>query len=120
MAEAEIELSQRQREVLRGVVEGYVATGQPVGSRTLIERIRLDVSPSTVRNELAELETRGLRSQPHTAAARTPTARGYRHYADRLLEQLEPHPEGFPLDLRSARNEVDDVLQATTEMLTDL
>jgi len=120
MGQAEIELSQRQREVLRGVVEGYVATGQPVGSRTLLERTRLDVSPSTVRSELAELETLGLLTHPHTSAGRIPTERGYRYYADRLLERLEPHPEGFPLDLRAARSEVDEALQATTEMLSDL
>ena len=116
----EIELTQRQREVLRGVVEAYVATGEPVGSRTLVERTRLNVSPSTVRSELAELEALGLLTHPHTSAGRIPTQRGYRYYADRLLERLEPHPEGFPLDLRSPRSEVDDALQATTEMLSDL
>jgi heat-inducible transcriptional repressor len=120
MPEAEIELSRRQREVLRGVVEGYVATGQPVGSRTLVEQTQLDVSTSTVRSELAELEMLGLLTHPHTSAGRIPTERGYRYYADRLLERLEPHPEGFPLDLRAARSEVDEALQATTEMLSDL
>jgi heat-inducible transcriptional repressor len=115
---AEIELSPRQRALLRGVVEEYVATGQPVGSRTLVERTRLTVSPSTVRSELAELEAFGLLTHPHTSAGRVPTDRGYRYYADRLLEQLEPQPEGFPLDLLSARSEVDAALRATTEMLS--
>jgi heat-inducible transcriptional repressor len=117
---AEIELSPRQRALLRGVVEEYVATGQPVGSRTLVERTSLRVSPSTVRSELAELEAFGLLTHPHTSAGRVPTDRGYRYYADRLLEQLEPQPEGFPLDLHSARSEVDDALRATTEMLSDV
>ena len=116
----EITLGERQWQILRGVVEAYVATGHPVGSRTLVERIRLRVSPSTVRSELAELEIRGLLTHPHTSAGRIPTERGYRYYADRLLERLEPHPEGFPLDLTSARSEVDAALQATTEMLSDL
>jgi heat-inducible transcriptional repressor len=116
----DLKLSARQRRILRGVVEGYVATGEPVGSRTLIEQTRLDVSSSTVRGELAELEARGLLTHPHTSAGRVPTERGYRYYADRLLERLEPHPEGFPLDLRSARNEVDEALQATTEALSGL
>ncbi|HEY2940246.1 MAG TPA: heat-inducible transcriptional repressor HrcA [Gaiellaceae bacterium] len=117
---AETELSARQREILRGVVEEYVATGEPVGSRTLVERTGLGVSPSTVRSELSELESQGLLTHPHTSAGRVPTERGYRYYADRLLERLEPQPSGFPFDLSSARNEVDAALQATTEMLSEL
>jgi heat-inducible transcriptional repressor len=114
------ELTDRQRRILRGVVEAYVATGQPVGSRTLVEQTGLDVSSSTVRSEFAELEARGLLTHPHTSAGRIPTERGYRYYADRLLERLEPQPEGFPLDLSSAKTEVDVALQATTEALSDL
>ena len=117
---AETELSARQREILRGIVEEFVATGQPVGSRTLVERTGLSVSPSTVRSELSELESQGLLTHPHTSAGRVPTERGYRYYADRLLERLEPQPGGFPLDLSSARSEVDAALQATTEMLSEL
>jgi heat-inducible transcriptional repressor len=117
---ADIELNERQRAILRGVVEEYVATRQPVGSRTLVERTRLSVSPSTVRSELAELERLGLLTHPHTSAGRVPTERGYRYYADRLLERLDPQPGGFPLDLTAARTEVDVALQATTEMLSEL
>jgi len=116
----ELELSTRQRGILRGVVEAYVASRQPVGSRTLVERTGLDVSTSTVRTELAELERLGLLTHPHTSAGRVPTERGYRYYADRLLERLDPQPGGFPLDLTTARNEVDSALQATTEMLSEL
>src|SRR3954465_2166759 len=115
-----VELSERQGTILRRVVEEYVATRQPVGSRTLVERSGLDVSTSTVRRELAELERLGLLTPPHTSAGRIPTERGYRYYADRLLERLDPQPGGFPLDLTSARNEVDSALQATTEMLSEL
>ncbi len=115
-----IELNERQRAILRGVVEEYVSTRQPVGSRTLVERAELDVSPSTVRSELAELETLGVLTHPHTSAGRIPTERGYRYYADRLLERLDPQPGGFPLDLTTARTEVDAALQATTEMLSEL
>src|ERR671936_1813050 len=117
---AETELTPRQREILRGVVEEYVATGQPVGSKTLVARTRLAVAPSTVRNELAELERLGLLTHPHTSAGRVPTERGYRYYVDRLLERLEPRPGSFPLDLSAARSEVEAALQATTEMLSDL
>jgi heat-inducible transcriptional repressor len=117
---AEPELTERQRTILRGIVEGYVASRQPVGSRTLVERTGLDVSTSTVRGELAELERLGLLTHPHTSAGRVPTERGYRYYVDRLLERLDPQPGGFPLDLTTARNEVDSALQATTEMLSEL
>src|SRR6187397_3057368 len=116
----EIELTARQRAILRGVVEEYVASRQPVGSRTLLQRTGLHVSSSTIRSELAELERRGLLTHPHTSAGRVPTERGYRYYADRLLEGLEPQPGGFPLDLTAARTEVDAALQATTEMLSEL
>jgi heat-inducible transcriptional repressor len=117
---AERDLTARQRAILRGVVEAYVAGRQPVGSRTLVERTGLDVSTSTVRAELAELERRGLLTHPHTSAGRVPTEQGYRYYADRLLERLDPQPGGFPLDLTKARNEVDSALRATTEMLSEL
>src|SRR6478736_7913209 len=116
----EIELTTRQATILRGVVEEYVASREPVGSRTLLERVGLDASASTVRSELAELERLGLLTHPHTSAGRVPTERGYRYYADRLLERLDPQPGGFPLDLTTARTEVDSALQATTEMLSEL
>jgi heat-inducible transcriptional repressor len=114
------DLTERQRAILRGVVESYVETGQPVGSHTLVRWAGLAVSSSTVRSELAELEAQGLLTHPHTSAGRVPTEQGYRYYADRLLERLDPQPGGFPLDLSSVRSEVDAALQATTEMLSEL
>ena len=115
-----MELTERQQEILRRVIEDYVATGQPVGSKALVERASLTVSASTVRNDLAELESLGLLTHPHTSAGRVPTERGYRFYADVLLGQLEPRPGAFPLDLSSARSEVDAALEATTEMLSEV
>ena len=115
-----VQLSERQQAVLRRVVEEFVGTGQPVGSKTLVERSDLRVSPSTVRAELAELENLGLLSHPHTSAGRVPTERGYRYYADELLGRLEPQPPAFPLDLTSTSNEVESALQATTEMLSQV
>src|SRR3954453_14999683 len=82
-----IVLSGRQRDLLCHVVEEYVTTGQPVGSKTLVERAALPVSPSTVRHELAELERFGLLTHPHTSAGRGPTEPGYRTFANR-----PPHP----------------------------
>jgi heat-inducible transcriptional repressor len=112
------DLSERQRDVLLRVVEEYVATGQPVGSKNLVERAGMRVSPATVRAELAELERLGLLTHPHTSAGRIPTDRGYRYYVDRLLERPDTRAPSFALDLGEARNEVDSALQATTEMLS--
>jgi heat-inducible transcriptional repressor len=113
-----IELSDRQRELLARVVEEYLETGQPVGSKTLSQRLGQPIAPSTVRSELAELERLGLLTHPHTSAGRVPTERGYRYYVDRLLERLEPGPGAFQLDLTTLRSEVESALQATTEMLS--
>src|SRR5437588_3121773 len=120
MSSEQLELTARQREILRRVVEGYVETGQPVGSKVLVERAGMTVSASTVRNELAELESLGLLTHPHTSAGRVPTERGYRYYAEVLLEALDPRPAPFPLDLTTARSEVDAAIEATTEMLSEL
>jgi heat-inducible transcriptional repressor len=116
----ELTLTARQRALLRRVVELHVATRQPVGSRALVERAHLDVSASTIRAELAELERLGLLTHPHTSAGRVPTEAGYRYYADELLDRLEPTPASFPLDLGTAQAEVDAALQATTEMLSQV
>jgi heat-inducible transcriptional repressor len=113
-------ISDRQRQILRHVVEEYVTTGQPVGSKTLVERAELGVSSSTVRGELAALEAQGLLTHPHTSAGRVPTEHGYRLYADGLLERLELRPGAFPLDLTSVRSEIEAALQSTTETLAQL
>jgi heat-inducible transcriptional repressor len=120
MAESTELLTSRQREILRRVVEEYVATGHPVGSKALVERSSMTVSSSTVRSELALLEERGLLMHPHTSAGRVPTETGYRYYADELLEHVEPRPRDFPLDLTKARREIESALQATTEMLSQV
>jgi heat-inducible transcriptional repressor len=110
-------LTARQRELLARVVEEYIATGQPVGSRYLVERAGLSVSPSTVRHELAELEARGLLTHPHTSAGRVPTERAYRLHADELLARQEVRAESFPLDLSELRREIDSALETTSEVL---
>jgi heat-inducible transcriptional repressor len=115
-----LQLTPRQQEILRHVVEEFVAGGQPVGSKLLVERAGMSVSASTVRAELAELEALGLLTHPHTSAGRVPTEKGYRYYADELLGRLEPNPPSFPLDLASTSSEVESALQATTEMLSQV
>jgi heat-inducible transcriptional repressor len=114
-----MELSARKREILRRVVEEYVATGQPVGSRTLVERAGLGVSPSTVRNELSELEAIGLLTHPHTSAGRVPTEHGYRIYTEELVVAVEGRPGPFSIDLRAMRNELEEALRRTTEALSE-
>jgi len=121
MADAqELRLSNRQELILARVVEEYVSTGSPVGSKALVERTGLDVSSSTVRYELAVLEEQGLLMHPHTSAGRVPTDAGYRLFVDRLLDRLEARPGELDLDLSGLQSQVDSALRATTEALADL
>ncbi|MDN5745543.1 MAG: heat-inducible transcriptional repressor HrcA [Nocardioidaceae bacterium] len=75
---------ERRLAVLRAIVEDYVATEEPVGSKALVERHHLNVSPATIRNDMAALEDEGYLAQPHTSAGRVPTDKGYRLFVDRL------------------------------------
>jgi heat-inducible transcriptional repressor len=115
-------LSERQEEILARVVEEYVATGIPVGSKTLVERTSMRVSSSTIRNELAVLEEQGLLTHPHTSAGRVPTGLGYRLFVDRVLERIEGRPSAveLDLDLSVAPSQVESALQATTEALAEV
>jgi heat-inducible transcriptional repressor len=113
-----IELTPRKREILRRVVEEYVATGQPVGSKALVERSGMHVSSSTVRSELSELEALGLLTHPHTSAGRVPTDSGYRLYAQELVDTIEGRPGPPPVDVSAMRNELEAALQQTTDALS--
>jgi heat-inducible transcriptional repressor len=77
-------LDDRKLAVLRAIVEDYVSTNEPVGSKNLVDRHSLDVSPATIRNDMAVLEEQGFIVQPHTSAGRVPTDKGYRLFVDRL------------------------------------
>ena len=81
------DISERKKKILAAVVDEYIATAEPVGSRLLAEKAGLRVSPATIRNELAELTGMGYLAQPHTSAGRVPTARGYRLYVNELMER---------------------------------
>jgi heat-inducible transcriptional repressor len=83
------ELTPRQRTILGLVVRDYVASTAPVSSRALVENYGLQVSTATVRNELARLEELGYLTHPHTSAGRVPTHKGYRHFVERLLGEVE-------------------------------
>lgn len=81
-----VELNARSKEVFRQIVDAYVATGEPVGSRTIARRLDEQLSPATIRNVMADLEDAGLLYAPHTSAGRLPTEAGLRLYVDGLLE----------------------------------
>lgn len=100
------------------VVDAYAASGQPVGSKALAADPELDCGPSTIRNELAQLEEQGLLAHPHTSAGRVPTDAGHRYYVDRLLPAL-PHRSPV-MELHLMRREVDEAMRLTTETLSQV
>jgi heat-inducible transcriptional repressor len=109
-------LTSRQALLLGKVVDGFSRTGQPVGSKTLAADPEVTAGPSTIRNELAVLEERGLLAHPHTSAGRVPTDAGYRYYVDQLL----PAERGEELGLSLVRREVDEAMRLTTETLSQV
>lgn len=111
-------LTPRQELLLGKVVEGFNETGQPVGSKALAADPDIECGPSTIRNELAVLEERGLLAHPHTSAGRVPTDAGYRYFVDRLLPvRRESRSE---LQLSLVRREVDEAMRVTTETLSQV
>src|SRR5436190_6285308 len=113
-------LSERQQRLLSLVVDSYLQSGRPVGSRAVAERTDFDWSASTVRAELAALERGGFLTHPHTSAGRVPTDAGYRFYADLLLAS-GPHSPGTAdsgPDLGRMRREVEEAMRHTTAELS--
>lgn len=116
-------LSDRRQRVLSALIEEYVARALPVGSRTLVDRYKLGVSPATVRNELSVLEDGGYIVQPHTSAGRIPTDFGYRAFVDEIIssgavdESLHEEMVGT---LRANATELDDLLDQTSVALARL
>ena len=82
-----MELSERKKQILRAVVENYIQTAEPVGSKAIVASAGLKVSSATIRNEMAELENLGYLEQPHTSAGRIPSPKGYRLYVNELMEE---------------------------------
>lgn len=116
-------LSERRKQILRAVVENYIQTAEPVGSRTIVETSGLKVSAATIRNEMAELEALGLLEQPHTSAGRIPSARGYRLYVNELMEEhrltmqeAEHINEALHLKMR----EMDQVMEEAGRVISQL
>ncbi|GAA4848172.1 heat-inducible transcriptional repressor HrcA [Kitasatospora terrestris] len=115
-------LDERRLAVLRAIVQDYVGTEEPVGSKALVERHNLGVSPATVRNDMAALEEEGYIQQPHTSAGRIPTDKGYRLFVDRLAEvkpMSAPERRAIRHFLESAVD-LDDVVARTVRLLAQL
>ncbi|MFT4263792.1 MAG: heat-inducible transcriptional repressor HrcA [Nocardioides sp.] len=114
--------NERRLAVLRAIVEDYVATEVPVGSKSLVERHRLNVSPATVRNDMAVLEEEGYIAQPHTSAGRVPTDKGYRLFVDRLdgVKPLSPAERRAISDFMGGAVDLDDVVQRSVRLLSQL
>jgi heat-inducible transcriptional repressor len=111
-------LTPRQELLLGKVIDGFNATGQPVGSKALAADPDVSYGPSTIRNELAVLEEQGLLAHPHTSAGRVPTDAGYRYFVDRLLPARREAGAGLQLSL--VRREVDEAMRVTTETLSQV
>jgi heat-inducible transcriptional repressor len=111
-------LTPRQELILRKVVDVYLRSGDPVGSKALASDPELEYGPSTVRSELATLEELGLLAHPHTSAGRVPTDAGHRYYVDRLLPVERSSAPAIELHLM--RREVDEAMRVTTETLSQV
>lgn len=112
----------RRLAVLRAIVEDYVSTREPVGSKSLVDRHSLGVSPATIRNDMAALEEEGLIAQPHTSAGRIPTDKGYRLFVDRLstVKPLSPAEKRAIATLLDGAVDLDDVVDRTVRLLAQI
>jgi heat-inducible transcriptional repressor len=117
------ELNERSREILRHVVEAYVETGEPVGSRTLSRRLGMALSPATIRNVMADLEEFGLLYAPHTSAGRLPTERGLRLFVDGILQVgalTQDERKNIDNQCRVSGRNLPQVLEEATALLSGL
>ncbi len=115
-------LDERKLAVLRAIVEDYVSTTEPVGSKSLVDRHGLDVSPATIRNDMAVLEEQGFIMQPHTSAGRIPTDKGYRLFVDRLstVKPMSSAERRAIETFLAGAYSLDDVVTRTVRLLAQL
>ena len=115
-------LDERKLTVLRAIVEDYVSTTEPVGSKSLVDRHHFDVSPATIRNDMAVLEEQGFIAQPHTSAGRVPTDKGYRLFVDRLsgVKPLSVAERRAIETFLAGAYSLDDVVTRTVRLLAQL
>ena len=113
-----MELDDRKLKILKAVIQNYLETGEPVGSRTISKYTDLKLSSATIRNEMADLEELGYIVQPHTSAGRIPTDKGYRLYVDDLMAQKKQELEDRESKVSDREKEVDsmrDILGTASE-----
>jgi len=118
-----MKLDSRKQQVLMAIIQDYIVTAEPVGSRTIARKYKLGVSPATIRNEMADLEEMGLIEQPHTSAGRIPSDLGYRYYVDNLMQRGELTKDEEDIIRAGYESKVKDigkVIQKTGDMLSQL
>ena len=115
-------MSSRRLEILRAIVDEYVATQEPVGSKAIAERHGLGISPATIRNEMAVLEDEGLIKQPHTSAGRIPTDLGYRVFVDKLatIKPLSPAERRAIETFLEGSSDLEELLKKSVKLLADI
>ena len=111
------ELSERQHMILRAIIQNYLETGEPVGSRTLSKSMELKLSSATIRNEMADLEEMGYIFQPHTSAGRIPSDKGYRFYVDTLMADKEHELNELKNVILEKTDKVERVLKQAAKVL---
>lgn len=112
-----MELDERKVKILQAIVRNYLETGEPVGSRTISKYTELNLSPATIRNEMADLEEMGYILQPHTSAGRIPSDKGYRLYVDKMLEDKEREVEEMKELLLEKEDKMDNLLKQVAKVL---
>lgn len=116
-------LSERQRMILSAIIDDYVRSAEPIGSRSISKRGNVGFSPATIRNEMSDLEEMGFLEQPHTSAGRIPSHKGYRYYVDHLLQQagLDTHElDTMKIAFAQRIHEMEEVIQHVAGMLSSL
>mgnify|MGYP002566583621 FL=1 len=114
-------LNERKKKILQIIIEDYISSAEPVGSRTIVRKYDLGLSPATIRNEMSDLELLGYLEQPHTSAGRIPSAQAYRFYVDALIEPGTLTDNDMALIdgwYNERRRNIDDIFQSTAKILS--
>ena len=119
MADENMELDERKVKILDAVIRNYLATGEPVGSRTISKYTDLNLSSATIRNEMADLEELGYIVQPHTSAGRIPSDKGYRFYVDHLMQEKDREVKEMKDFVIEKTQKMDEVLKKVAKMLAN-